>query len=187
MPSCLISLNSKAAVGLLQALDAVLAFDELGRAAQHQFGGFAGKVGVGLDAVLLRHRAGHGQGLGVVEGRGGQPGELVLLLVAFFDGLVDLIGILQRAELEHGQQAGGGVLRVEVDLAADDGLMGDGGAAQVELALDFEAFLLQQLGVHLGHDELLGEVLGADFKGAEALSLREQPGRRRKAAGRSLP
>ena len=97
---------------------------------------------------------------------GFQPGELVLLLVVGLHHLVDLlrVGLGGTLRLHDRAEAGAGVFGIEVDGAGAQGLMRHQGRAEVDLALDLEARRFERGGVELGHDELLGEVLGADLQ-----------------------
>jgi hypothetical protein len=74
--------------------------------------------------------------------------------------------VLGRAlQFHDGAQTRAGVFRVEVDAAGAQRLVRHQRAAEVDLALDLEARLLERGGVKLGDDELLGEVLRADLQG----------------------
>src|SRR5215212_2125701 len=83
---------------------------------------------------------------------------------------VGLVGRLRDVGLarDDGQDRAG-VLRVQVDLARGERLVGDLGGADVGLQVDAVALGLERLLVELAEDELLGEVLGTQGDGGLAL------------------
>jgi len=85
------------------------------------------------------------------------------------DGADDAAGVAIDGLFEDGGEGGAGVLDVGVDAAADEGLLADVAAGEVEAAIDAAtAKGFDLLSEELADDGLLGEVLGAndDARGA---------------------
>ncbi len=74
-----------------------------------------------------------------------------------------LRGSLDGCCFENRGQGGAGVFGIDIDAAAENRLLADVCARQVEAALDRQVGLVfDLLGEDFAEDELLGEVLGAD-------------------------
>ncbi len=154
------------------------------------------EVGDLLDAELFSLVRAHRQGVGVVESPGLQPFDLELLGILLGDDVVD--GIPANARLgrcargrtglsatarhlwqlhaENGEQAGSGVLDVDINLTGNQRLMNDGGATEVELALDRISGVLKEQRHDLGQDDRLCEVLRSNSHGGKVAVLRGERG-----------
>ncbi len=79
------------------------------------------------------------------------------------DPVVNLDGIIGRLLFQNCGQGGASVFRIDIDAAAENGLLANVCASQVETALDRQVgFIFDLLRHDFTEDELLGEVLGAD-------------------------
>ena len=112
--------------------------------------------------------AAHDHREGVVEAEAGFDFDLIFRRVELRDGGEDLRGVFVDGLLEDSGQGGAGVFDVGVDAAADEGLMAEVAAGEVEAAVYFVrlAFGLVDgfdlLGEEFAEDDLFGEVFGAD-------------------------
>ena len=154
----------KGAVDGFQRGQAVGTLVELALAGKAQLAGVLLQVRDGLDAKALRRLGTNDQalavgGFGLVE-----PDQVELLFVLVLHGVVGGVGVGDRVHLEDGDQAGAGVFRVQVDVAALQGGV-DKRAGDLEGAVHLEAGVLQRQGVELGEDHALGEGLGAHGDG----------------------
>src|SRR3954470_1280967 len=152
-------------VGVLHAEQAVLALLALGEARDRELALLALEIrDLRRIADLGGSRLGHAEAVGVLERRRRQRGDAVLG-EAGLGVLVRLVGVLGDVGGLHPEergQRGAGVLRIGVDVARLQRLVGEQLGAEVELLLDLEAGRLERLGVDLAQHELLGEVLRAD-------------------------
>ena len=98
-----------------------------------------------------------------LNGEGSSQVSWNCCLVLRLDGGENLGWIGDPVFLQNRQQAGRGVFGVQIDIASGDRRLRDGRAAQIELALDREALMLEHLRVQLGDDELFGEIFRADL------------------------
>src|SRR5581483_334298 len=98
---------------------------------------------------------------GIVQRRGIEPGNMILLLVALFDRLIVLLCVA-TAVLAQLRQTGRGKFRVEIDLAAVDRVENHRIRAERGLLDDSEAGMPEQEHIHLGQQLGLGIQLTAD-------------------------
>src|SRR5450432_3137000 len=126
-------------------------------------GGGLGKRG---QFSTARGLAPHNHGEGVVKTQRAQPVQMPLALVGVADLGQHGPRIPERLPLEDGGKSGAGVFGVEIDGAAGEGLVGQEGAAQIQLAPDGEAEpALNVLRQDFAQQHLLREILGADHDG----------------------
>ena len=150
-------------VGCGQAAVTVGALHELVAESGTPVGGVGGGLGDGSQVEAARVFAPDFDGEGVVETEGAADCQLEARRIFSLDAGVDVFFAAGRILFEDGGQGGAGVFRVDVDASAEDRLVADVAAGQVETALHREMGLVfDLLGNEFAQDELLGKVLGAD-------------------------
>ena len=150
-------------VGCGQAAVTVGPLHELVAESGAPVGGVGGGLGDGFKVQAAGVFAPDFDGEGVVETEGPADCEMEALGIFSLDAGVDVFFAAFRILFEDGGQGGAGVFRVDVDASAEDRLVADVAAGQVETALDREmGFVFDLLGDEFAKDELLGKVLGAD-------------------------
>jgi hypothetical protein len=160
--------ETETAVALLQSGQTVGPGEELGDRTETELVRLRREIAQTAEREAPRDRLRRGERLRVVHRRGIEPDQIVLLRVGVLHGQVRPFGIADRRQVQHGDQRRAGVLRIQVDLAALQGRHRDVGGAEVQLARDVQAGVLEALRVELAQDELLGEVLRADLDGVTA-------------------
>ena len=151
------------AVGCGQASVAVRTLHELVTETGAPLRGVGGGLGDGLQVEAAGVVATDFDGEGVVEAEGRAHGQIESRGIFGFHAGVDILlgacGIL----FEDGSEGGAGVFGVNVDASAENGLVADVAAGEIEAALDREVSLVfDLLGDDFAEDELFGEVFGAD-------------------------
>ncbi len=158
------------AVGLFEAGEAVGPGLELVADTEAHVGRVGLQVGDGLEVEPVGFGAGHDHGEGVLEAEAALDLDVEAGVVERGDGVEDggLVADGGQRLLEDGGERGAGVLDVAIDAAADERLLAEIAAGEIEAALDLVglAFGLVDgfdlLGEELAEDDLFGEVLGAD-------------------------
>ena len=77
------------------------------------------ELGDRCDAVLVRGFLADEKTLAVVSRRVVEPGYIELVGILLFNLVIDLLGIGDRILLQDRDQAGAGILRVQIDVVTD--------------------------------------------------------------------
>ncbi len=156
-------LGETKSVGCRQSLVAVGTSHELVAEAGTPFWSVGGGLRDGLQAEPAGVLAADFDGEGVIESKRLPDREIKLPGVFGLDALVNLFGIARRRLLQNRGQGGAGVFGIDIDAAAQNGLLADVGSGKIEATLYREmSFIFDLLGHDFAEDELLGEILGAN-------------------------
>ena len=156
-------LGEAQAVSRRQSLVTVRAFHEFVAEAGAPFRGVGGRLRDGLQAEAAGIFTANLYGEGVVESECLAYFQIELPRVLGFDLLINLFGIAGRLLLQDRGEGGAGVFRINIDAAAENGLLADVAAGEVEAAFYRKmGFVFDLLGDDFTEDELFGEILGSD-------------------------
>src|SRR4029077_8460636 len=101
---------------------------------------------------------------GVVKAKRRPDAEAKLCFIAPFHSLIDILLVATGLLFENRRQCRARVFRIDVDSSGEDCLVADECASQVETALHRQmSAAFDDLSEQLSEDELLGEVLGANY------------------------
>ena len=118
----------------------------------------------GFQAEASRVFATNFYGECVIESQGSADGEIEAIGVFIFNPIENLLPIPFGLLFQDGSERGAGVFRVDIDASAQNSLMTDIAAGQVETALHGQVgFVFDLLCDKFAKNELLGEILGADY------------------------
>ncbi len=99
----------------------------------------------------------------LLKPKGWPTSRLKRFCVFGLDLVVNLLRIARGLLFQNRGERGAGVFRVDINAAAEDGLMADVASGKIEAAFDGEVgFIFDLLRDDFAEDKLFGEVLGAD-------------------------
>ena len=139
----------------------IAAIGETAFGAKAQVLGDGAQIAQRLETVLRRGLGQHDNGVAVIDMGGREKGQVQVLFIVALDRLVDLIRGAGQIAFDDVRQGGTGVFGIKIDLAVQQGRVGDHGGAEIGPCLRLDAGGLQSLGIDLGDDELLGKVLAS--------------------------
>ena len=150
-------------IELAPAAETVGTLKEFVAEAGAHFGGVRGNVAGVMEMEALGVFAADDHGESILKAEGLGDFEIETLGVALFHASIDVVRVRARRFVENGGQGGAGVFDIEVEIAGEERLLAEEGAAGIGFAVDVDGGAgFDVLSEELGEDYLLGEEFGAD-------------------------
>ena len=156
-------LGEAESVGRRQSLVAVGALHEFVAEAGTPLRSEGGRLRDGFQTQAASVIAANFYGEGVIKSEGLADVEIETAGILGLDLVVNLLGIAGRRLFQNRGERGAGVFGVDIDAAAQNGLMADVAAGEIEAAFYRKmGCVFDLLGDDFAEDELLGEIFGTD-------------------------
>src|SRR5579884_4160633 len=153
-------LEFEAGVEFLQARQRVRARDELRHRSQPQLRRRA-RTGGKRSHAAGGNRFRDDQTLRIVRGRRRQPRHPVPFLILHAHALVQHLRVAYRLHVQHVNQAGAGIFRIYIDVAAFHRRHRDLRAAQIHVPLDGKSGAFEHPRIDFADDDVFAEIFGS--------------------------